>query len=102
MTDARNRFDLYSRTISNSAVAEFDAEPDPAKRFFKYACSMTSSEQAALEALIKESESSADEPEAEQTVMVGLDSEIVDHFKKAGGDWRRHINDALRASINRS
>ncbi len=93
MAAMQTRFDHYSRTISSSAVAEFDAEPDPVKRFRKYACSITNSEQAAIDALFDE----ADAPE--RTATVRLDRDIVDHFRKAGGDWERQINDALRASM---
>ncbi len=98
MTGAQTRFDLYSRTISNAAVREFDAEPDPVKRFRKYACSITSSEQAAIEARTREVE--AGEAGRSQTVL--LDSDVVDHFRKAGGDWQQRINDVLRASIERN
>lgn len=97
MTGAQTRFDLYSRTISNSAVREFDAEPDPVKRFRKYACSITSSEQAAIEARIREAE--AAESRRPETVL--LDPDVVDHFRKTGGDWQQRINDILRAAIER-
>lgn len=100
MAGMQSRFDLYSRTISNSAVSEFDVEPDPEKRFRKYAYTITNSEQAAIEALVNEAEAPMDESEPGRTVTVGLDPDIVDYFKKAGGDWRRRINNALRASIN--
>ena len=56
MARAQSRFDLYSRTISNAAVSEFDAEDDPEKRFHYYALTITNSEQAAIEAEIRKAE----------------------------------------------
>ncbi|MEM7463373.1 MAG: BrnA antitoxin family protein [Pseudomonadota bacterium] len=99
MTGAQSRFDLYSRRILNSAVPELDAEPDPVKRFRKYAYTITNSEHAAIEPLISEAEATVDESDPEPSVTVRLDPDIADHFKKAGGDWQRRINDVLRASI---
>ncbi len=102
MTGAQSRFDLYSRRILNSAVSELDAEPDPIKRFRKYAFTITNSEHAAIEALINETEAPMDETDTERPVTVGLDPDIADHFKKTGGDWHRRINDILRASIKQA
>ncbi len=99
MAGTQTKFDLYSRTISNAAVSEFDAEPDPAKRFRKYAYTITNAEQAAIEALIESSETTVDESASGDLVTLRLDPEIVAHFKKAGSNWRRAINETLRKSI---
>lgn len=99
MAGAQTRFDLYSRTISSAAVREFDAKPDPVKRFRKYACSITSAEQAAIEAQIAEADTRALEEVAEPPATVRLDPDVAAHFAKAGGDRHRRINEILRASI---
>lgn len=56
MARAQSRVDLYSRTILNAAVSEFDAEQDPDKRFHYYALTITNAEQAAIEAEIRKAE----------------------------------------------
>ncbi|MCV0427198.1 MAG: BrnA antitoxin family protein [Roseibium sp.] len=99
MARVRTRFDLYSQTISNSAVSDIDAEPDPGKRFRKYAYTITNSEQAAIEAQFKEADTPEKQATTGQTVAVHLDAEVVEFFRKAGGDWKRRINEALRASL---
>ena len=102
MADVQARFDLYSQTISNSAVSEFDAEPDPVRRFQKYALTITNSEQAAIEALIGKTEVPSNDVDAANTETVRLDSDVVEYFRKSGGDWQHRINNALRASIKKS
>lgn len=102
MARTQTRFDLYSRTISNAAVSEFDAEPDPAKRFRKYAYSITNAEQAAIDALTRESELPPDQPESGDRVTIRLDPDVLAHFRKMGPDWQRRINEALRAWIRQT
>ena len=102
MARRQTRFDLYSRTISNAAVSEFDAEPDPAKRFRKYAYTITNAEQVAIDALIRESEAPPDQPESGDPVTIRLDPDVLAHFRKTGPDWHRRINEALRAWIRQA
>ena len=102
MAGTQSKFDLYSRTISNSAVSEFDAEPDPVKRFRKYAYTITNAEQAAIDALLDKADAPVDEQELGAPITLHLDPDVVAHFKKAGGDWQRRINDVLREWIKHS
>ncbi len=97
MAGVQDTIHIYSRTISNAAVCEFDAEPDPVKRFRKYACTITNSEQAAIDALFNEAEAPVDEPEP--AITMHLDPDIANYFRQTGGDWQRQINDVLRALI---